>query len=110
MVHGDDPSSVLLLAPVVVMLLLVEMVVVNSESGDYAFNGTIVFVLFLFIVPLSLVSRQANSECFGHICSLLLSPLFSLFSLFSFFLWIDLLDLAIPKRVKRPLLAVLLTV
>ena len=44
------------------------------------------------------MSRQANCECFFHICSLLLSSKFSLF------LWIDLLDLVIPKRIKWPLL------
>jgi len=40
--------------------------------------------------------RQVNCG----ILSLLLSSLFSLF-----LWWIDLLDLAIPERVKRPLLA-----
>ena len=58
--------------------------------------------MFLFIDCFSLVSRHANCECFGFICSLLLS---SLFSSFSSFLWIDLLDLAIPMGVKQPLLA-----
>jgi len=45
-----------------------------------------------------LLIRQVNCG----ILSLLLSSLFSLF-----LWWIDLLDLAIPERVKRPLLAVL---
>ena len=41
----------------IVTLLLIEMmmmVVVNSKPGDYAFDGTIITVLFLFAVCFSL--------------------------------------------------------
>jgi len=94
MIHGPIKITVLLLVEMMMVM------VVNRSPGDYAFNGTIIIVSFLFVVCFSLVSRQTNCECFGLICSLLLSSLFSLF------LWIDPLDLAIPKRVsKRPLLA-----
>jgi len=104
MIHGPIKITVLLLVEMMMVM------VVNRSPGDYAFNGTIIIVLFvfrcLFFVGELLVSRQANCEClFWDTHHGILSLLLLLSSLFSLFLWIDLLHNAIPKGSKRPLLA-----